>query len=1014
MWNDPERHEMRISAVPPSSQCWERMTTASRGNDGPLAQWPLPADEEQAQIGFERWRNLVLENRDPIAFANSPQGHATLSALFGNSPYLSHLACKHPGLVIDSVQSPLENIVDGLIRAIPEALPPTAPEHRIMGGLRQKKAEIALAIALGDLSGRWPLEKVVGALSQFAERAVQTTVHHLLADLAAKGILRLGPDRDPMAGTGFIVLGMGKLGARELNYSSDIDLILFYDPDAPGILDRDRLPMAMNRVARGLVKILEERTAEGYVFRTDLRLRPDPGATPPAVSLPAAENYYASLAQTWERSAMIKARPIAGDLRAGADFLSYLKSFVWPRSLDFGTLSDMAGVKRRIHASKGHSAISIAGHDVKLGRGGIREIEFFAQSQQLLFGGRRPDLRVRGTLAALDRLVVAGYLALDERHSLERAYRFLRKVEHRLQMIDDQQTQTLPKTPDKLATFATFMGYETVTGFQSDLSQVLHQVATCFDRLFATCMEDAEDSTESHEPLLVLEGVDDDPQTLEVLTEFGYRDPSQVLTTVRGWLSGRYRSLRTAVSRQGLKPMIPMLLRALADTPEPDATFRRFDTFLSHLPSGAQLFALLRANSDLVRLLANILGTAPALADHLEKNPALMDSVLTPGFFDRLPDIANLEADLARLTGDQSAFEPYLEALVRFTEDERFRGGLHLLGGIALGDETGPFFSALAELAIRSLLPRTLAKFAEAHGHIAGGEIAVVAMGKLGGREMSPGSDLDLILIYNHSEGVTASDGPKPLAPTVYYTRLTQRLIGALSALTPQGRLYEVDMRLRPSGNAGPVATHLQAFHQYQQKDAWTWEHMALTRARVVSGPRALTLAIVNKNREILSQSRDTASLREDILEMRRKIAASHPPAGPLDVKYRRGGLVDIEFTTQYLQLKHAQDLPDILSPSTQIALRNLMRNRFLARDLAEPMLDAHRLWQRLQTYLRLTQPGLTGNTPLPAATRAGILKSCLPHLGPDASDPEILRGMEALGDRAAKAAEEIFGEALS
>lgn len=991
------------------------VATKNMKNENGSLNWPAPADAAQTALGLERWRESVPPEFVP--FAETDCGHRALAALFGNSPYLSRLACRYPEIVSTALADDPGSAIASVLNTLTDDLPPSTSQQTIMSGLRRRKGQVALAVALGDLSGIWRLETVVGTLSRFAELAIRVAVDHLLAGLADRGILTLGPEEDPAAGTGFFVLGMGKLGAMELNYSSDIDLILLYDPDAPGVRDADRLPMAMNRLARDLVRILEERTRDGYVFRTDLRLRPDPGATPPAVSVPAAENYYASLAQTWERSAMIKARIVAGDAATGTRFLEYLESFIWPKILDFTALADMVGVKRRIHQAKGHAAIALAGHDVKLGRGGIREVEFFAQVQQLLYGGRRRDLRVRPTLEALRRLTDAGYVRLDEREALARAYRFLRKVEHRLQMVNDQQTQTLPSSQEKLASFAIFMGYPSTEAFAVDLDKILRSVAQAFDTLFANASiheAQPEPDGSSDAPLLSLGGVDDDPESLKVLLTLGFSEPTQTLQLIRGWMSGRYPALRSEASRRRLRSVAPRLLSAFGKTPEPQNAMTRMDGFLSKLPSGAQLFALVQANPQIAELLADIMGTAPALAEHLTKNPMLLDGVLTPGFFDRLPDIASLQAEVMRDTTGIDSFEAHLEAIVRFVEDERFRGGLHLLRGTALGEETGPFFSALAELAIRTLLPRVLDSFSERHGRVEGGEIAVLAMGKLGGRETSPGSDLDLILIYDHPDSVTQSDGPKPLPPTQYYTKLTQRLIGALTAQTPQGRLYEVDMRLRPSGNAGPVATRLRAFRTYQAEEAWTWEHMALTRSRVICGPRTLTLDIIGATRSILSTPRDHEALKTAILNMRRKIAETHRPTGPLDVKYRPGGLVDIEFTAQYLLLREADRLPDILSPSTEIALSNLVRNKFLSVDDAAPLIAAHRLWQRLQAFLRLTRPDLTGTAPLPLSLREGLVRACFPTLPMDAKDSDIHHKVEATAQAASHTVARIFGEPLS
>jgi glutamate-ammonia-ligase adenylyltransferase len=754
------------------------------------------------------------------------------------------------------------------------------------------------------------------------------------------------------AHSGLIVLGMGKLGGGELNYSSDIDLILLYDPARAAPVARDILHGFFNRLARELVRILDERTADGYVFRTDLRLRPDPRSTPLVMSVAGALSYYESVGQNWERAALIKARPVAGDRIAGQRFLAELQPYIWRKHLDFAAITDIHSIKRQIQAHRGGGRIAILGHDIKLGRGGIREIEFFAQTQQLIWGGRRRDLRVSATCEALARLAAAGRITESDRAALTADYRFLRRVEHRLQMVDDAQTHRLPGDAEGIAKLAVFLGYPNAEAFTGELVAHLGSV----ERHYAELFEEAPSLADSGN--LVFTGADDDPGTLETLTQLGFAKPSDVVGMVRDWHHGRMRATRSHRAREILTELVPELLRIFGGTASPDAALRRFDEFLSRLSAGVQIFSLFHANPSLLRLVADIMGEAPLLAEDLARRPALLEAVLSEDFFGPLPPRTALAADLTELISGARDFEDTLDLLRRWANERRFQAGVQLLHRVLDPAAAGDAFADIAETVLGALLPVVAREFARTHGRIVGGELAILAMGRLGSREMTSSSDLDMILIYDTPEGNETSDGERTLPTSTYYARLGQRLIGAITAPTAEGRLYEVDMRLRPSGTSGPIATSLTHFALYQRQSAWAWEHMALTRARSVAGDPSLCRRIEKAVVAALTTPRNPAALVVAVDEMRRRIADEHPRPAPLDLRNRRGGLVDLEFIAQYLMLREAARMPAVLRRDIGGALDALGAAGVLEPAARQELGDAFRLLRTMRIFLTLLFDG--------------------------------------------------------
>ncbi len=814
------------------------------------------------------------------------------------------------------------------------------------------------------------------SLSAFAEMALDVTVRHLLATAAADGEIEPAATNDPAYDSGFIVLGMGKLGAFELNYSSDIDLILLYDAERVRYRGRRGEQHFFNRLAQELVRIISERTEDGYVFRTDLRLRPDPASTPPVVSREAALAYYESAGQNWERAAFIKARPVAGDRAAGAAFLADLAPFLWRKHLDFAAIQDIHSIKRQIDAHRGGGAIAVAGHNVKLGRGGIREIEFFAQTQQLIWGGRLPELRRAATCDALAALAAAGRITQEAADELAQSYRYLRVVEHRLQMVNDAQTHSLPDDEDGLRRIAIFLGCRDAAEFAAALIQRLTTVETHYARLFEEAPSLAARGN------LVFTGIEDDPDTLKTLQRLGFADAAAVSSTVRGWHHGRYRATRSQRARELLTELVPAL-REFGASAAPDAALICFDRMLARLPAGVQLFSLFTNNPPLIALLAEILAAGPRLGDEIARRPGLLDFVLERGFFEPLPPLAALAADLGATLDRARHYEDLLDRARRWAGERKFQVGVQLLRRRLDGEAAGGAFADIAEAVLAGLLPRVEAEFAKSHGLVPGGALVVLGLGKLGSREMTVTSDLDLILIYDAPDNSEGSVGPKPLPVSTYFIRLTQRYINALTALTEDGNLYDVDMRLRPSGEKGPVASSLVAFGRYHDEAAWTWEQMSLTRARAVAGPRTLASQVMATVREVLRRPRDQDRLVAEVDDMRRRIAEQHRAPGTFDFKHRRGGMVDIEFIAQYLQLRWAAEHPFVLCQNTHGALAALAAAQALPRAAEIDLARTLRLWRELQGLLKLV-----ANEPFDQAAAAPQIQALLAaSAGADAVD---------------------------
>ncbi len=869
-----------------------------------------------------------------------------LNAAVAGSPYLTKLILGHRDFVVGLMQRSPDEVLSELNNET-LLLEKLSSRTQITSALRVAKQKAALLIGLADIGGVWVLTEVTKALTQFADACLIATVNFLLRENAALKKLSLKDTENPAKNCGYVVLAMGKHGAYELNYSSDIDLIVLYDPETASLSDGLEPSIFFVRFTRDLVSVLQDITEHGYVFRVDLRLRPDPRATQMAIALEAAAIYYENQGQNWERAAMIKARPAAGDIALGEEFLQRLTSYIWRKYLDYAAIADVQSLKRQIHAVKGHGEIAIKGHNLKLGRGGIREIEFFVQTQQLIAGGRNPMLRGRSTLAMLDALAGAKWIEIQTAVELQKAYVFLRMLEHRAQMVDDQQTHLVPSGDIAFEAFARFSGFDDGEALSKELRATLQTVQHHYSALF----EDASDLG-SDTGSLVFTGGEDDPATLETLESMGFRHASETSATIRAWHFGRYPAMRTARAREILTELMPKLLKVLSGSGEVDQAFMAFDQFLKGLPSGVQLFSMLKANPNLLELIAQILGQAPRLAEQLKHQPRTLEAVAGADFLRALPTRSQLQDEFDNTIPSDTARDEAMDLLRVLVREHQFRVGVRLLADTISPREASLGFSNIADQAIIKLLAVTVAEMKKTYGDFEGGRCAVIALGKLGGKEMTASSDLDLMLIYDHHTNAELSDGMKSLSPNQYYARLTQRLITALSAPTAEGTLFEVDLRLRPSGSKGPVAVSYSSFLSYQKQEAWTWEKLALTRARVVAGDLELEQNLKTAIQTILVEKRDVNLIREDVCDMRNLMLKEQEKKGPWDIKRAKGGLVEVEFIAQYLQLI-ANDR-QILSTNTLQALINAEKNQSLSTSHATTLNFACQLFQNLTQVLRL------------------------------------------------------------
>lgn len=842
----------------------------------------------------------------------SPEFVALIRGTAGCSPYLGGLIQREVDWLRDAIGTPADAVMDRLLADVA-----ALPFAGLGDALRQAKRRVALWTALADLGGVWPLAKVTGALSDFADAALQVGLRHLVAAEIARGKLPGQTADDAETGAGMVVMALGKMGAGELNYSSDIDLICLFDQDRYARDDYHDVRAVFIKITRKLMALMSDATAQGYVFRTDLRLRPDASVTPVCIAIDAAERYYESVGRTWERAAHIKARPAAGDLTAGWAYLQRLAPFVWRKHLDFAAIQDAHDMRLKIRDHKGlHGDVDLNGHNMKLGRGGIREIEFFTQTRQLIAGGRDDTLRSRRTVQGLARLSGAGWIPDDVARSLSDHYAAHREVEHRLQMIGDAQTHSLPTNDDGFDRLARFCGWGDTAAFLAELRNRLDHVHSLCEGFFAP----------------------DDAAQAPV--------PDWAEDTLDRWTN--YPALRSDRGQELFSRLRPELIKRLEATGKPVETLRAFDGFLKGLPAGVQLFSLFNANPQLIDLVIDISATAPELAVYLSQNAAVFDAVIGGDFFAPWPGGPALRNQLVEHLDGMPDYEARLDATRRWAREWHFRIGVHLLRALIGTDEAAAQYADLAQAVLAGLWPVVVDNFAGRHGPPPGQGAMILGMGSLGAGRLGPRSDLDLIVLYD-AAGAESSDGEKPLMTRVYYARLTKALITALSAPMAEGKLYEVDMRLRPSGNQGPVATSWQAFQRYQRDEAWTWEHLALTRARALAGAPSMAVDFEAFRRALLAEKADLPKIATAVADMRRRLAEAKPGSAGWEAKLGPGRAQDIELIAQAAAL--AACAPSLRS---QAQLRAGRRLGWFTETEAAALRIAYDLFRRIEVAGKL------------------------------------------------------------
>lgn len=878
--------------------------------------------------------------KNPERFALFEHFHSHIEKF---SPYLTALTRLNGDVLDEAGRNGCDRTFKRLLRQGTEALYAETDGEAVSKGLRNLKKRAALLAAVADIEGVWSTERLMRALSALAEVCVRIAVSFVLRRAAQRGEIALSDSLNPEKGCGFFILAMGKLGGRELNYSSDIDLIALFDAQKVSCTGKRDAGSLFVRMTKEIIALLEERTADGYVFRTDLRLRPDPGSTPVAVSTTAAEYYYESFAQNWERAAFIKARPVAGDKEAARVFLKTVRPFVWRRTSDFYVLEQIRSLKYSFSSSSPDDS-NLSGRNIKLGRGGIREIEFFTQLQQLLWGGRDARLRSRSTLNALDALHKAGWVSVGDRDGLRRAYLFLRKVEHRLQMESDEQTQTLPDDKADLERLALFSGFESLESFKEELLKHMECVCRAYETLFADEEGDKAERWSFGGTELPLE-------TAERLKELGFTRLDFIADAVRGWLSGRYRAFRSERARALMESLLVPVFRALGKTGNADGAFIRFDDFLKGLPAGIQLFSLFQSRPALLDLTAQATAVSPYLSSCLMHSPDLFDAVLSPDFFAPFVDARTLGRMAQKQAENGGDLERTLDLLRRFAREQKFKCGVRFLRGTDDSAAVGKNLADLAQAALSVLCPAVKEEFEKRYGVIRKSSFAVAVMGKAGSREMNFRSDLDLLFLYDSSSDAVSSGGRTELPAGVYFARLAQRFVSALTANAKEGVLWAADMRLRPSGNAGPVAVSLEAFQRYYSSDAWTWEKMAMTKARIVWGDAP---AFQKHIQAVLQQNVPEKKLRADVAEMYARVIEAHPAKSVWDVKYTDGGMVDIEFSVQFLQLRYGAGHPELLRHAVTPVLETAARKGLIGRETFTVLNSAYRLWQDLSVLFSL------------------------------------------------------------
>lgn len=938
---------------------------------------PMQPSEHPAQEAEKKWRHWQAVSPELAGELRERKGFETeLLQVWEGSDFVAQYCLRQPEQLMQLQRSGVlgRSYADGeMERLLGDRLAEVIDETALQRELRRFRNEQMVRIIWRDLTQAASLEETLADLSALADACVAQALSLLYAWMTEK-------QGTPRSATGeqqyLVVLGMGKLGARELNLSSDIDLIFAY-PE-PGETDAAR-PVSNEqffiRLCQQLVKALNSQTVDGFVFRVDARLRPFGDAGALALSFDAMETYYQSHAREWERYAMIKARVVAGDASAGREIMAMLQPFIYRRYLDFGAIESIRDMKRLISRELMRKGMA---DNVKLGPGGIREIEFIGQAFQLIRGGREPELQIRPILPVLQVLGEKQQLSTEEVTELTEAYRFLRLVENRIQAWKDRQTHLLPESEAGRLRIARAMGFAEPGQFLQVLAQHRARVQSHFDNVFALSEEVTTDS-----PLQAVWGQElDDEHAGVALTQAGYEDGATVLSRLDGFRQGHAcRGLGTR-GRHRMEQLMPVLLEAVGQSPAPDVTLERILRIIESIARRTSYLALLVENPTALTQLVKLASISPWIALQVARHPLLLDEMLdprrlyTPLKRERLE--RELETTLAAVDKDDQ--EQQMERMRQFTQSNMLRvAAADLTGGIPLM-VVSDYLTEIAETVTRKVMEQAwdhmVARYGRPSSASGGGNgFAVIGYGKLGGIELGYGSDLDMVFLHSNDNPNLMTDGERPIANDLFYARMGQRMIHLYTTRTPAGTLYEVDMRLRPNGNSGMLVSALEAFEEYQRNAAWTWEHQALLRARPVAGDQAVIDQFQRIRREVLSRERDADKLRNDVREMREKMRGSLDKSNErqFDIKQGVGGIADIEFMVQYSVLRWAHKHPDLLDWTDNIRLLDsLARHCLFEGEVAELLAENYRALRAVYHRKALSElPGLVGADELQAERQA-------------------------------------------
>ena len=892
---------------------------------------------------------------------------AILASAMTLAPYLDQLYRKNIALLANLANGDVETIHTAMTQAkeaFQDRLNKTTNHDQAMIAIRLFRQQINTAVTLSDLLDLAPVSEQMCWLSEAADDASSALIAWL--EQQARTSKRLNDQAR------WCVLAMGKLGSGELNFSSDIDLIILYDCPTN---DQDSGRVFVD-LTRQFTNIMTKPTADGIGWRVDLRLRPNPSVTPVAIRTDNAISYYESLARTWERVAFIRARHIAGDAQLAREFLSEIEPFIWRRYLDYTVIDDM-----RMMLQREPKPDDLLGFNVKKGQGGIRSIEFAVHVQQLIAGGREERLRNRSTVIALEALAEQQWIPKDEAKILITSYFALRQLEHRIQMMHDAHSHQLPRQEEKLTELARFCGHADNASFRAALHDLSAKVSAntkgVSEKLGGIPYEHADGQKLTL--ALLLDQDDDSNAVTMALSDLGFTDVNSIIPICRNWMAGQIPATQSDRARDILGRILPELLIQISTADNPDQAFHAFVRLVENLPIGVQFFSLLEGNPNIAKVIATVLVASPRMADSLSNHTELVDDLLYEEFWHPInTDLTRMTSELSAAMMTAKSHEASLDALRVRLRHWRFRVHVHMVTSVIEPSEAGKFLSLIAEAAISAALPIARNRIEARFGQLKDGALIIMAMGRLGAMEMTSSSDLDLVFIHHTPEGAM-TEGDKPIPGSLYFTRIGQEIINILTAPTSEGHAYEVDMRLRPSGKSGPVTITFDRFASYQMDNAWTWEHMALIRARIISGFQHDDLAkqIENCLARVMKIKRSKSRVIADAKDMRQRIAKHHQPRSGHDLRLISGGLIDLDFFAQMMQLMHPLENGQRFGQATA-AITSLATRQILSDKDAETLSQSSQVLMDLNQMMRLTMISVheqkpENPLPIPLVERFGI-----------------------------------------